>query len=195
MNDHGGNTMNTRFVRGLTLFLVAMLAAPFSAHATITGNVNVNIQLQDARTSGPESATQVINQTYSWAVSNGTGAGLFNQCWPSTRTLTTGANEDIDLAGSLTNIFGATVFTAVKLISISAAAANTTLLTVTRPAAGIPFLLTAADAFVLGGGDFFVITRRSAAGVAVTATTADLINVANAAGASATYTIIVCGLS
>lgn len=183
--------------RSLTLALItALLLAPFSAHATISGAISVNVQLQDARTSGSEQTTQVINRSFAWNVSHGTGLGLFNLCWPSTRVLTTGANEDIDVSGALTNAFGAAVFTATKLIYIEAATANTTNLTVIRPASnGVPFLAAASDGFLLTPGDVFLLTRRAAAGVAVTAGTGDLINVANASGASATYTIVVCGLS
>lgn len=187
--------MKSRIMRSLALTLAVLLAVPFAAHATVSGAVSVNVQLQDARTSGTEQAQQNINQLLSWTVGHGTGAGLFNRCWPSTRSLNASANEDLDLVGALTNVFGAATFSAVKLIIVSSAAANTTNLTISRPASnGVPFFAAAGDAVLLTPGDFFVQTRRSAAGIAVTADTGDLINVANASGATASYTIIVCGL-
>ena len=184
----------TALVVLVTLLYAPLLTLP--AQAAVSGSVSLTIDLQDTRTSGSESATQTIKQLFRWNVASGTGADQANLCWTSTRTLTTGANEDLDLSGSLTNLFGAAVFTVQKLIAISAAAANTTSLTVSRPATnGVPFLVAAGDAFVLGAGDFSVLTRRSTAGVTVTAATGDLINVLNSSGASATYTVTVCGLS
>jgi hypothetical protein len=190
----------TRFRhRALALALLALIALlPWAGpgQAAVSGRAAVLLDLKDIRTSGAEQGTVSISQSFNWDITNGTGAGQANLCYQGVRTLTTGANEDLDVSGSLTNLFGTAVFTKVKLIAISAAAANTTALTVIRPASnGVPFFAAAGDGFTLEAGDFFALTRRSAAGIAVTAGTGDLINVANAAGASATYTVIVCGLS
>lgn len=175
----------------LTLF-----AAPWVAQAAVSGNVKVQIDLTDIRTSGIDQTTSKISQAFSWDITNGAGANQVNLCWQGVRTISSNSNEDLDLAGSLTNLFGAAVFTGVKFIAIQAALTNTTTLTVSRPSSnGLPFLVAAGDAFTLGAGDFVILTRRSAAGVAVTADTGDLVNVANSTGASGTYTIVACGKS
>lgn len=182
--------------RWLAPLLILALLVPWPAEAVLTGKVAVTIDLKDVRTSDKETATSAILTAFGWDISNGTGADQANLCWQDTRSLTTGANEDLDLAGSLANLFGTAVFAQHKFIAIQAAAANTTVLTVTRPASnGVPFLVAAGDGFALGPGDFLILTRRASGGVTVTAGTGDLINVANASGATATFTVVVCGTS
>lgn len=180
----------------LILALVAFLPWVPAGDAAVTGRAAVVLDLKDIRTSGTEEGTVAISQAFDWTITSGTGAGQVNLCYQGVRTLTTGQAESLDVSGTLSNLFGTTVFTAVKLIAIRSAVANTTVLSVTRPASnGVPFLVAAGDGFDLTAGDFFILTRRTAAGIAVTAGTGDLITVTNASGASAVYTIVVCGLS
>jgi hypothetical protein len=138
--------------------------------------------------------TSALNAAFENAFTNGTGANQGNMAFHDSRTLADGANEDLDLAGVLASAFGATItFAAIKAIVIVARTANTTNLTVTRPANGLPFLAASGDGFVLKPGGMFVLTDPSAAGIAVTAGTGDLVNIANAAGAAATYDVILIG--
>ena len=52
-------------------------------------------------------------------LSNGTGENQVNQSWHDTRTLSPAGNDDLDLAGVLTNAFGQTVtLTKIKKITI-----------------------------------------------------------------------------
>jgi hypothetical protein len=116
-----------------------------------------------------------------------------NILFADSRTLAASANEDLDLAGVLTNAFGATIAAAeVVAIFISAAEGNTNSVSVTRPAsngfAG-PFL-AAGDGVSVKPGEFTFFASQS--GWAVTAGTGDLINVANSgAGTSVTYDIVI----
>jgi hypothetical protein len=175
--------------------MLPIVLLPSLGHAAVSGNARIVLDLKDIRTVGVEEATSQILRTFGWDVTNGTGVNQFNQCYQGVRTLTTGANEDLDLAGSLANLYGTTVFTKVKLIAFQAAAANTTNITVTRGATnGVPWITAVSSGMVLTPGSVFLFTDRSAAGVTVTAGTGDLINVANAAGASGTYTTVICGL-
>jgi hypothetical protein len=161
----------------------------------VTGKVAVTIDLKDQRASDLQSAIAAIATAFEWTVADGNGANQMNLLWQDVRTLADGANEDLDVAAALTNIFGAAVFAKVKFIAIKAAAANTTNLTVSRPAAnGLVLLAAANDALApLKPGGFFAFADPSAAGVAVTGGTGDLINIANGAGAQASYTIVVGG--
>lgn len=140
-------------------------------------------------------ATHQLISTLSLAT--GTGAGQADRVWSDERTLTTGANEDLDLADSLASVIGTTFAPArLKAIAILAASANTTNLTLSRPASnGVPFFAAASDAVVLHPGSIFVATWPGATAIVVTASTGDLINIANAAGASATYKIVLIGAS
>lgn len=140
--------------------------------------------------------TDRLRETIEQEFANGTGANQANNTFHDTRTLTTGASEDLDLAGVLTNPFGATLtFTKIKAIIIHAAEANTTNLTISRPNAnGLPLFAAANDALAaLKPGGLFVFTDPSSAGLAVTGGTGDLITITNAAGASASYDVIIIG--
>lgn len=109
-----------------------------------------------------------------------------------TRTLAASANEDLDLAGVLASAFGATITGAeLLLIYVEAAAGNTNNVNVTRPAAnGVPLFLAAGDGVGILPGEYFF--RVSEKGIAITAATGDLINIANsAAGTSVTYDVVI----
>jgi hypothetical protein len=117
--------------------------------------------------------------------------------WHDQRTLASEATEDLDLAGSLTDSFGATV-TIVKLkaVIVVAAAGNTNNVEVTMPAAnGVPLFLAAEDGIpVLPGGEFRWVAPG--AGVTVTAGTGDLLTFTNSSsGTSVTYDVILVGTS
>lgn len=142
--------------------------------------------------STPEDNLRVTFQT---DFTNGTGANQANRAWHDTRTLTTGANEDLDFAGGVTDAFGnAVTFAAIKAIYVFAKTANTTNLTISRPANGLVLFAASGDALaVLKPGGMFLYTDPSAAGLTVTASTGDLLNIANSAGASASYDIVVIG--
>jgi hypothetical protein len=191
--------MRTRPTRWLALTLaLALLAVPFAgpAHATLTGQVGVSMDLSDQRTVGAESATAKISTAFTWTIAHGTGINQAQHCYQGVRTLTTGATEDLDLQGALANTFGVTLFSALKFIGVSAAAANTTNLTISRPAGATGVTLFGAVSGSLAPlkpGGFFAFADPSAAGVPVTATSADLITITNSAGASATYTVVLCG--
>ncbi len=161
----------------------------------ITGKVGIDVQLTDTRSGDLESGSLKTVMQQSWNLATaGVGADQADLLWSDKRTLASGANEDIDVAGSLASLFGAAVFAKVKAIVVVSFANNTTNLTVIRQApTGLPFLLADADGFILGPGDMFLITRRGAAGIAVAAGADDVINIANAAGNSADYYILVLG--
>ena len=115
------------------------------------------------------------------------------------RTLATSSNEDLDLFGLLSPFFGATAISLVKLkaFGLFSSANNTTNLTVSRGATNGSLLFTAVSSGVaaIKPGCGFLWWDSSLAGVAVTTTTADLVNVANSAGASAVYDVYIFGTS
>ena len=133
------------------------------------------------------------------ALADGTAANQVDRVFTDTRTLAASANEDLDLAGVLTNAFGA-VITMAKVVGvfISAAAGNTNGVRVTRPASNsFPMFVAASDAIDIPPGGFFAIFGPALAGIGtVTATSADLINILNnGAGTSVTYSIVILGRS
>lgn len=169
--------------------------------ASLTGYLKLQAGLADQRTAvtgaAKEGGTRSIQGDYAWTVANGTSSGMADKVWGDTRTVTTGATDSLDLAGSLTDAFGETItFVKVKAILVYAAAANTTTLTITRPTAAGVVLFGAADGTVaaLSAGGFFAWVDP-AAGFTVGSTSSDALDIVNSSGASASYEIIVVGTS
>ena len=164
---------------------------------------NISAAVSGAQTSVLDlgTATFPFSASASTAFStSGTGAGQVDRVFTDTRTLAASATEDLDLAGSLTDAYGATITMArIKAIYVSAAAANTNNVQVTRSASnGVPWLLAAGDGIALRPGAYILWGSgvADATGVAVTAGTGDLITFTNSAGTtSVTYTVIILGCS
>jgi hypothetical protein len=132
------------------------------------------------------------------ALANGTGSSQADLLFADQRTIAASDNEDLDLAGSLTDPLGSTLtFAAVKAIYIKAAAGNTNDVQVS-PASSNGFLgpfADASDQIDLPPGGALLLTAP-ADGWTVTGGTGDLLNVANSgAGTSVTYDIVVVGTS
>ena len=131
-------------------------------------------------------------------LTTGTGAGQADMQWSDERTLSASANEDLDLAGSLTGPLGTTLtFARIKAVYFKADAGNTNAVQVTRPASnGAPLFMAAGDGISLAAGERWAWWSPTAAGKVVTATTGDLINVANSSsGTGVTYRVVVIGAS
>lgn len=131
-------------------------------------------------------------------MNTGTGASQADKMFSDRRTIALSSNEDLDLAGVLTDPFGVTVtFAKVKAIIITAASGNTNNVKV-KPATtnGFlgPFNAAADTVSIPPGGSFMVAAPVS--GWTVTAGTGDLLNIANSgAGTSVTYDIVIIGTS
>lgn len=156
--------------------------------------LNVLATLQD--TLDLSTVIDQLNRGFVVDIANGTGTGQANNVFHDTRTVTTGATDSLDLAGSLQNAIRQTLtFTAIKAVIVYSRLTNTTVLSVTRPAAnGVPIFAAAGDASPIGPGGLFVWSAPGA-GVTVTAGTGDLLDIVNAAGASATYDIVIVGIA
>jgi hypothetical protein len=157
--------------------------------ASITGTLAGANDLGDA--------VQTFAELVEIAISDGTGADQGNNVFSDERTLLASTSENLDLAGSLANAIGATLtFTAIKAILIVADPGNTNDVVVGGAASNgfVGPFADATDKINVGPGDVFLITRRSAAGLAVVAATGDILKVANSgAGSSVTYKIIIIG--
>ena len=132
------------------------------------------------------------------ALADGTGANQADRIFTDTRTLAASATEDLDLAGSLTDAYGATITLArIKAILVKAASANTNNVNVSRPASnGVPLFLAASDGIQVLPGGAFLWVAPNAAGIAVTAGTGDLLTFTNSSsGTSVTYDVVIVGAS
>lgn len=136
-----------------------------------------------------------IAASYGISMSDGSGLNQASRLWSDRRTLAGGATENIDLAGVLVDGLGATLtFPSIKGILLKSADANTTILTIGNVTNGIATIFGAAtQSFPMQPGELLIKATPSAAGHVVTASTAYLIKIANAAGAAATYDIVIWG--
>ena len=143
---------------------------------------------------GAANATQGLSMLRN--LPTGTADGSADIGWVSlARSLTTGATEDIDVRGALTDAFGIAV-ASVELVglAVQSAATNTTNLTIGNGSNPLQMFFGATThSIILKPKDFFV--WYGFAGWATTAGTADIIKVANAAGATALYDIAFLGRS
>jgi len=114
---------------------------------SLSATMKIGISAVKTKAIDLDSASENLNKLYSSAYSDGAGAGQANLLWHDTRTLAASATEDIDVSGTLTDIYGdAAVFARIKGLIIAAAAGNTNNVNVTRPASnGVPWLLAAGD--------------------------------------------------
>ena len=127
-------------------------------------------------------------------LANGTSADQANEMWHDRRSLAA-TTESIDLAGSLTNIFGETL-TFTSIVALIIHNRNTTVghtLTIGGAAANA-FTLFAdtSDKYVLGPNGVFMVWEPSAAGKTVTAATGDILKM-DAGANTISYDIIVIG--
>ena len=134
-----------------------------------------------------------------WVITNGTSADKADLIWHDQRTLAASTSEDLDLAGSLTDAFGATMtFARVKAIIVSAAAANGSLIQVGGASSNqfINWVANSSDIIQVVPGGFMLLAAPDAVAYAVTASTGDLLKIANTDGAAAgTYDIYIIGAS
>ncbi|MEA3042974.1 MAG: hypothetical protein QOH47_812 [Sphingomonadales bacterium] len=136
-------------------------------------------------------------ETFEMLFSDGAGADQAQNVFCDERTLAASATENLDLAASLTNALGSTItFTAIKAILIVANAGNTNNVVIGGAATNTftgPFG-DATDKINLGPGDVFLVTRRGATGLAVTADTGDILKIANSGGTTGvTYRVVIIG--
>jgi hypothetical protein len=131
-------------------------------------------------------------------LAQGTGAGQADMIWSDQFTIAASATQAVDLAGNLTGPFGTTLtFARIKMVIVFAATGNTNNVNVLTPASnGTPLFLAAGDGIAVKPGGAFVWFDPSAAGVAVTAGTGDLLNLVNSgAGTSVTCDVVIVGAS
>lgn len=142
------------------------------------------------------SLVDTLLRDYSQNLSNGTGANQANIWWHDQRTLSASATENLDLAGSLVDVFGATkTFTRIKAILVKASSGNTNAVQVQRASSnGVPLFMAASDGVALTPGALMLLVFPDATGIAVTAGTGDILTITNSAGStSVTYDIVIIG--
>lgn len=135
--------------------------------------------------------------TYNFTLTGGGGADQVTKVYSASRTIAASGSENLDLAASLTDDFGASItFASVKFILFIADPANVNDVVI-GAAASAQFQGPLGDVdqtIQVSPGEIFLITKRAATGWPVTATTADLLMVANSGGTTGvTYRVVLLG--
>jgi hypothetical protein len=169
---------------------------------SLTARITANfVATQTGPNDYSDKFTPTLNKVI--ALTDGTGANQADLLFCDQRAVATGANDDIDLAGALSDAFGTTI-TAAEIVAVLiinapiSGSANTTDLTIgggSNPFIG--FLGGAAHTIgPIKPGGVFMIAAGDAAGVGtVTGGTADILRVSNSAGATANYQIAIVARS
>lgn len=161
-------------------------------------STKLDLKVSSLQTNPLDLITGKAALSYAKSMSLGSGAGLgqADRMWTDQRTLAASGTENLDLAGALVDAFGATVtFARIKLVAVTASAANTNNVNFIREATnGVPLFLALGDGIPVKPGGGFAWWAPDATGIAVTAATGDLLTVTNSgAGTGVTYDIIVIG--
>lgn len=185
-------------VFGLLMALTTLAAAAIAATPGVTADLAVRIDGAYVRAGDLGQPVTPLAERALVRLTPGTAAGQADLVFADTRSISASASEDLDLAGGLTDPFGVTLtFAKVKAIYIQAKATNTNDVVVGGAAsngfAG-PFGGTTPTVSVKPGG--VLLIAHPGAGWTVTASTSDLLKVANSSSGSAVaYDVIVVGTS
>lgn len=168
--------------------------------ADFKATLTVNQSGANAFSGGPHWSAML---TIAQAFTDGTTAGKADIAYVAERSVNTASNDDIDLAGVLTDALGSTI-TAAELVMLiiwnkqKDGTANTTDLTIgngSNPVVGFLGGTTPTIGPIKPGG-FLILGAADAAGIgAVTAGTGDILRVANGSGATNKYQIAVLARS
>lgn len=158
----------------------------------------------DITQTGPNDYADKLTATVAKTLSltNGTTANKADLIFVDQRTVNSASNDDIDLAGSLSDAFGSTITFAeiVAILVINgpiSGSANTTDLTIGNATNAFEgFLSSSATVGPIKPGGVFFLFAGDAAGLgSVTGGSTDELRIANSSGASATYQICIIGRS
>lgn len=164
----------------------------------LTSTLNFSISGSQTNALDLGTASHPFSLASNFSLASGTGANQADRAFSDTRTLGASATEDLDLAGVLTDAFGAVItFAKIKAIVIKAAAANTNNVNLSRPAGatGVPLFLAISDGLIIPPGYTFAWFGPGT-GITVTPTSGDLFTLTNSAGGTGvTYDVVIIGTS
>lgn len=168
--------------------VVPAIAATLTGSITVQTNIAYSSALDLVTVSAPLQRSSVTTFT------SGTGSGAANMIFTDDRSLSSGASENLDLAGGLTDPFGTTItFATVKALIVECAAANTVDITIGNAASNGftgPFGGATHTAACRPGGTVVFVAPQT--GWTVTASTGDLLKVL-AGAAAVTYKVTIIG--
>lgn len=177
------------------------MASALSVNLTLSGSASLtgSTGLVKPSVSVPLGGASAAWAAMAASLGFGTLSGLCNNLICQQRSVGAGLNDNLDLAGALTNDLGeAFVLTKVKLLLVSIAAPDGT-----KKLRVGPQGITNAVQLNFGGvtaacykeiTNFDLLVYEPVAGYTVTAGTADLLGINNPGAGSVTYNILIAGL-
>ena len=164
---------------------------------SLTAKITAAVRATKTGSADLPTVNAAYNEKAELSLTNGTGSGQADLIWSDTRTLAASATENLDLAGGLTDEFRtALTFVEVVAVYVKAASANTNDVLFGGAASNgfsTPFG-DASDVVKIKPGGVLLLTNP--VGYGVTASTGDILKMANSSsGSSVTYDIIVVGRS
>ena len=162
---------------------------------SLTANIYAGAQISQAGSPSLGTAQAKLALDALIAFASGTGVGKADLAYVARRTIAAGGADSLDLAGVLTDAFGAVINAAkVKAIVVKGASDNSAALVVgngTNPFQG-PFG-AAASTVSVGPSGLYAVADLT--GWTVTAGTGDILKISNPGASAATYDIAVLGAS
>jgi hypothetical protein len=166
---------------------------PLNAKLLIDFDADYTSPLDLSTTENALSFTRQIN------LASGVGANQADKIFHDTRTLGASATENLDLAGTLVDAFGATLtFARIKGLIVYASPANTNNVLVGGAASNgfINWVGDTTDVLVVRPGGLICSFAPDATAYAVTASTGDLLKITNSGGTTGvTYDVVIIGAS
>ncbi len=166
---------------------------------TLSSAINITVKTTLGKTLMGVAEALELGLTNNRTLATGTGNNQADKVFVDQRTLSASSSEDLDLAAVLTDAYGDVVtFVRVKAIIVKAASGNTNNVLVggASSAQMINWVGDATDVIVVRPGGIFLLACNDATAYPVTATTGDLLKIANSSsGTSVTYDIIIIGAS
>lgn len=163
---------------------------------SLTTTINLVLDILHTKSLDLSAPVDRLSKTYAFSLTDGTGSGKGDLLFHDKRTLADGASEDLDLAGALSDAFGDTLtFVKIKALIIKNLSATQTLTigNATSNAFVGPFGAATHTLKVQAGAQAVLV--MDPVGYSVTAGTGDLLKIANSAGASCDYEIVIVGAS
>ena len=163
----------------------------------LTSKIKVDVTGTQTNAADLSTPSDAASKNFLLSLATGTGANQADLIFHDQRT-TDDTGEELDMAGTLTDKFGATItFARVKAILVFAAAANTLDVQVGGSASNgfNTWVGAAGDLVAVKPGGAFVLATGDATAYAVTASTGDLLKIAASASGNVTYDIVIIGAS
>jgi hypothetical protein len=164
---------------------------------SFAGQLSIALQAQMNNILDVGRSEYPVNYSFSDAFTDGAGADQASKIFTDTRTIAISGTDDLDLNGVLIDPFGvALALTKIKVLIVRASRNNVNDVVVGGAAsAQVASIFNAVtEKIKVKPGGTLCLIAPDAAGYAVTATSADLLRIANGgAGTSVEYTIAIVG--